>query len=712
LGIYLLFTTLFDVAQARTLWLQGGRTSIAICFTVNVATKALMLLLEARGKRRYLKQEYRQLPPEATSGIISRSFLWWLNGIFYKGSRSLISVDDLYHLDQQLASVTLNQKIHDAWDSRRKPERRFEFIMAIYRALWWPFVLTAFPRICLIMFLFSQPLLIFKILDLLSREEDAPQTLNEGYGLIGAALLVYLGLSISRLHYNQNTHRFITMFRGAAISLIYNRTLAIQNRLYDESAAITLMSTDVDRIARCLEGVNECWARAIEVIVGVVLLALQLGWVCVIPIIVVICRFLSRLFLFALRRTFLTGIIGSFTGAKRIASNIGPRQKAWIEAVQKRIALTSSILADMRSVKMTGLGSTLFPIIQNQRVEETRRMTHWLWCIVWQNVVDNLPAILAPPLTFAVYAIQATANGKASIGSTQAFTSLSIMSLLTEPAAHLLSIVPQLASSLSCLDRIQKFLVAPQRHDQRQYYESENTESPLAESTQAPVEDFGMVDLSQRYDGSLAQRQSLAVIVDGIDIRPSASTDLVLHNVSFSVRQGSLTMILGPVGSGKTTLCEAILGETVLEKGSITTWTQRIAFCGQTAWLPNDTIKNVICGPEPEEDFDESWYNAVLYACALDIDLEALPGHDATQVGAGSTVLSGGQKQRVAMARALYSRAKLIILDDVLSALDLNTQRSVVGRLFSKDGLLRKIQSTVLLVTHASKYPYASRCFF
>ena len=95
---------------------------------------------------------------------------------------------------------------------------------------------------------------------------------------------------ISTVHYKHQLYRMITMFRGAVVGLIYNRTLVLQSDVWDESSAVTLMSTDVDRIADTVGDVHETWARLIEVAIGIWLLARQLGWVCVVPIIVVLCK--------------------------------------------------------------------------------------------------------------------------------------------------------------------------------------------------------------------------------------------------------------------------------------------------------------------------------------------------------------------------------------------------------------------------------------
>ena len=290
--MYLLLSILFDTAQARTLWLQGDKTPIAATYSASIAIKALMLLIETRQKRRYLRLEYQQLPPESLSGIIGRSLLWWINDLIKQGFRSLLALKDLYELDHELTSATLSDNARRAWDLRTTPERRYEFLWAMIKTLKWPLISTISPRAVMIGFTFAQPLLIHAVLANVQRPQTDLNT-NQGYALIIATFLIYAGLAISRLHYNQSTYRFVTMVRGAAISLIHDQALQIRDGLYDESAAITLMSTDVDRIYLCLTQLNELWAGLIEVMIGIVLLALQLGWVCVVPLAIVLGKWLQ-----------------------------------------------------------------------------------------------------------------------------------------------------------------------------------------------------------------------------------------------------------------------------------------------------------------------------------------------------------------------------------------------------------------------------------
>lgn len=93
---------------------------------------------------------------------------------------------------------------------------------------------------------------------------------------------------ISYLLSSHYLYRVITMFRGATVSLIYNHTLSLQDGDYDVSAAVTLMSNDVDQITFCLEELHECWSRLLEVIIGLPLLTRQLGWIASMPLVVVL----------------------------------------------------------------------------------------------------------------------------------------------------------------------------------------------------------------------------------------------------------------------------------------------------------------------------------------------------------------------------------------------------------------------------------------
>jgi ATP-binding cassette, subfamily C (CFTR/MRP), member 1 len=162
------------------------------------------------------------------------------------------------------------------------------------------------PRVCLISFTWAQPFLISRLISFFE-EPETGKTHNIGLGLIASAALIYTGtavspfpsdlrdltnkLQISTVRYMHQLYRTITMLRGALVGIVYSRTLLLQDGVYDESAAVTHMSTDVDRIASSMMNMNEIWARLIEVAIGVWFLERQLGAVSVVPIIVVVGEF-------------------------------------------------------------------------------------------------------------------------------------------------------------------------------------------------------------------------------------------------------------------------------------------------------------------------------------------------------------------------------------------------------------------------------------
>lgn len=117
LSVYLLLTLLFDVAHTRTIWLRGGYTPLAAVITAATAIKFILLLLETFEKRKILRPDQKDNPPYATSGIINRSFFWWLNPLFRLGYSKTLAVGDLFALDKHLVSTGLHESLDEAWSA-------------------------------------------------------------------------------------------------------------------------------------------------------------------------------------------------------------------------------------------------------------------------------------------------------------------------------------------------------------------------------------------------------------------------------------------------------------------------------------------------------------------------------------------------------------------------------------------------------------------
>uniref|UniRef100_A0A8C9FEP8 MRP2 protein n=1 Tax=Pavo cristatus TaxID=9049 RepID=A0A8C9FEP8_PAVCR len=168
--------------------------------------------------------------------------------------------------------------------------------------------------------------------------------------------------------------------------------------------------------------------------------------------------------------------------------------------------------------------------------------------------------------------------------------------------------------------------------------------------------------------------------------------------VTLDIKPGSLVAVVGAVGSGKSSLISAMLGEMENIKGHINIQGS-LAYVPQQAWIQNATLKdNILFGSE----LDEARYQKVIKACALLPDLELLPAGDQTEIGEKGINLSGGQKQRVSLARAVYNDADIYILDDPLSAVDAHVGKHLFEHVLGPKGLLQK--KTRILVTHSISF--------
>ena len=171
-----------------------------------------------------------------------------------------------------------------------------------------------------------------------------------------------------------------------------------------------------------------------------------------------------------------------------------------------------------------------------------------------------------------------------------------------------------------------------------------------------------------------------------------------LRGINCAISRGSLVAIVGTVGSGKSSILAAILGEMEKIEGRIAKQGS-IAYVAQQAWIQNLSLKdNILFGQE----FDPEKYNKVIDGCALKADLSMLANADDTEIGENGINLSGGQKQRVNLARAVYSSADIVLLDDPLSAVDVHVSKHIFESIIGKGGLLQG--KTRLWVTNNLTY--------
>lgn len=274
-----------------------------------------------------------------------------------------------------------------------------------------------------------------------------------------------------------------------------------------------------------------------------------------------------------------------------------------------------------------------------------------LWASPYFHVLD--PNTNASEATFSeeftpvIIIIAAVFWTKADQGLSvaEAFTSLTIISIASRPLVLILYSVMNTFGALGCFTRLQAFLELESWKDGRELLlASPKSSRSISTATPPLSKDIELSSIPHVEATPLDVDTSMTVLTiedatfavgDGVE---------VLKDVNMSIRQGSLSMIVGRVGSGKSSLLKAMAGEVLISKGRIILHNNSIGYCDQTTWLQNVTIRDNIVGQLP---VDEDWFATVVRACALDVDCSLFPLGDRTVVGSGGVALSGGQKQRV-----------------------------------------------------------------
>lgn len=250
---------------------------------------------------------------------------------------------------------------------------------------------------------------------------------------------------------------------------------------------------------------------------------------------------------------------------------------------------------------------------------------------------------LAPYATFAVYAIISVVRDDQTLLASQAFTSLSLISLMTSPLLEFVQAVPSFIQCVGCFERIESYL------------EKEPiTNTPTDEQMTAA---YGPTNANPQteYADKLSMIPADISFLDA-DIAWSSDSEAILRNLTLEIGKG-ITMIVGPVGSGKSALIKSILGEMTLREGFIHIPFRNIAYCSQIPWIVDDTIRHNITGGT---EFNAAWYNFVISTCALNDDFQSLPAGDMHVAGSRGASLSGGQKQRV-VCSALVDKGRTLM---------------------------------------------------
>lgn len=498
-----------------------------------------------------------------------------------------------------------------------------------------------------------QPFLISAVIRFLQEPIDSQSTAI-GWALTAAYGLDFLGLAIANGAFMHQTYRMVTVSRSVIITMIYSQTVDLNLASVDESAAVTLMSADVERICSALQYIHGPWSSPLDAMIGAYLLQRDIGLAAVGP------ALLSLTF----------GSIVLF-----IATQYAPKaQRVWVDCIQTRIDATSKMLGGMKAVKILGLTSLMQRLIQGLRERETKMALRFRRISVMRLSFGKGSEILAPGIAFAAYAAVCSATGQ-SLEVSKAYASLNIVSLMTLQLGETIQNLPTIMSSISCFDRIQDFLNLPSQRDHRLRNDTGSRES---QEVSQDTTINGVVELEKLPEAIIPQ-PDFVIRVEDVSLS-WVESEQVIKDVSFNIAQHSFNFIVGPVGSGKSTLLKGLVGEVPFAKGFVYSSSFKAGFVDQTSWIQNGTLQSNILGLSA---YDKDWYNAVIHACCLYDDIAILPKGDRTKVGSAGISLSGGQKQRlVSSCGSLKGPKMLISLSGFGQSYLLQGKAIALGRLF------------------------------
>ncbi|KAI0068098.1 P-loop containing nucleoside triphosphate hydrolase protein [Artomyces pyxidatus] len=365
----------------------------------------------------------------------------------------------------------------------------------------------------------------------------------------------------------------------------------------------------------------------------------------------------------------------------RLAQMTQKIQKQAMKKTDARVQNVTEAMSVLRMIKLFGWEPKIDERVAEKRDEELAFIRKRQLLGLLNNTINYIIPVITMVVTFGTY----TAILKQELKPSTVFSSMAIFDLFTEQLHRLFFWIPRMIQAKVSADRVTEYLQNTELLD-----EYTVSEDQVAILTDVNKDALGFANASFTWANDEA--------TDGT-VTPSRRKFVLRIEDELIFKKGCFNLIIGPTGSGKTSLLMALLGEMHFIPLGPGSWYNLpreggIAYAAQESWVQNETIKsNILFGAE----YDEARYNKVIYQCGLKRDLSLFDAGDNTEVGEKGLTLSGGQKARITLARAVYSSAETILLDDVLAALDVHTARWIVQKCF-KGELLRG--RTVLLVTH------------
>ncbi|KAI0701736.1 multidrug resistance-associated ABC transporter [Earliella scabrosa] len=533
---------------------------------------------------------------------------------------------------------------------------------------------------------------------------DLQQPQGIGYG-IGLGFAVFAMQEISSLMANH--HQGLAMTNGlclrtSLVGAIFRKSLRLTGRArldHNVGQITTMISTDATRLDRNQSQIHNLWVAPIQIALGIGLLIRNLGASALVGLAILILGFPIQWFL---ARVMLT------------------QRKKGVVYTDQRVRLSTEVLSGIRLIKYYAWEAFYAHQVSTLREREVRTILRQ--AIARSTLIGVVTAIpiLAAVLSIVTYALTGHDLDVAII-----FSSVQYFNIIRAPLVFLPITLASTTDALVALRRISSFLRAEElpvpytidpSRDVALDVDGDFTWETIRKGDEGPKFLHGHKKPGEKGKAGNGKKEKadrkkkdapssvLPTTNDDAEEseleekerekEPLEEKPFELKNLKLRVPKGSFVAIVGRVGSGKSSLLQALIGEMRKTRGECV-FSSTAAYVPQTAWIMNASLRqNIIFGQEE----DETKLRDIIRACCLEPDLKMLPHGEETEIGEKGINLSGGQKARVSLARAAYSDADIVLMDDSLSAVD-----SYVGKKLLENCLLRGplANKTRVLVTHA-----------
>lgn len=606
--------------------------------------------------------------PLDTASWLSFATLWWLHPLLQRGFRAPLGEKSVYQLPLPDKSHPLQRRFDAAWavQERKAHERNRKVadgeekvLPSINAALWH--ATKDKIGVALVMYTLSacmtlfQPLVIKAILEFIDGESNM-FGITSGYGmavLLGAT--AFCGATFI------NLGQFMTARAGCnarmiVINSVYQKILrlsATARRTMNSGEVVTLAGVDSERVLEAYSIGLWCIISPSILVAVCILIGWQMGAYVGLGVAI----------------TSAAIIYGAFTTSKYVG--IFRRRISKVSA--NRVKLTNEVLQGIRVIKYYAWEDSINETIRQIREEEVALMRKYNLLRLSNAVLLYLAPTILNLVCFVIYIL---------LGNTLDVATAFVILALTNACKMAFSIFANasvaVSEAMTSTKRFSDFLVSDEVNPDDVQIPDEAVHKDVA-----PV--IAIQDATFRW------------------VESSATP--TLSGINLTVVPGTLTIIVGPVGSGKSSLVNAILGEMQQVSGTRNVHGS-FAYSSQQAWIQNQTVRdNILFGAS----YDAAHYNKVVDACQLLPDFEMLEQGDETEIGERGINLSGGQKARVSIARAMYRAENFdfVVLDDPLSALDVHVANAVFSR--GLQGIAQGKTRILVLNSHYHFLQYADR---